>query len=90
MNVRRPIRYLVALLLLLTVAAIFVSPLVDIPETILRAKSLAQLAVLALIAMATLLSGFVRPVTTVSRLVCSCACASKPLPTLDLIAPLLC
>ena len=90
MNVRQSIRYLVAFLLLLTVAAIFVSPLVDIPETILRAKSLAQLAVLALIAMATLLSGFVSPVATVSGLVCHSDCASEPFPALDLILPLLC
>ena len=60
MNRRTTFRILVALLVTFAVLAVCVSPLVDIPKTVLRAKQLAQLILLALICLATACAG-IRP-----------------------------
>jgi hypothetical protein len=88
MKLRLPIRALAALLLLVAVLVLFISPAFDLPETALRAKSLAQLIVLALIA--TYLAGFVSN----PLVICGCLsrddCGSVAVPPLDLQSALRC
>ena len=85
-----PIRGLAAILLLVAVLAVFVSPAFDMPETALRAKSLAQLLFLALIAMATCLAGFVANMSVVYGYPSRDACGSDVVLLLDLKSPLRC
>ena len=53
-------RVFVALVVTLAVLAVCISPLVDIPKTVLRAKQLAQLILLALVCLTTASAG-IRP-----------------------------
>jgi hypothetical protein len=85
-----PIRGLAAVLLLVAVLAVFVSPAFDMPETALRAKSLAQLVVLALIAMATWLAGFVANMNVVYGCLSRDDCGSDAILPLDLKSTLRC
>ncbi len=52
MGRRTTFRILIALVVALAVLAIFISPQVDSPKTVLRAKYLAQLVLLALVCLA--------------------------------------
>jgi hypothetical protein len=84
------IRGLAAVLLLVAVLAVFISPAFDMPETALRAKSLAQLVVLALIAMATCLTGFLPNMNVSRRWLSRNDCVSDAVLPLDLKSPLRC
>src|SRR6185369_14650612 len=64
MDRRTTFRLLVALMVSLAVLAIFISPTVPSPKTVLRAKHLAQLVLLALVCLATMLAGAVSPTTS--------------------------
>jgi len=90
MKLRLPIRALAALLLLVAVLVIFISPAFDMPETALRAKSLAQLIVLALIAMATYLAGFISNPLVVCGSLSRDDCGSAAVLPLDLQSALRC
>ena len=78
----------VAGLLLLAVLVIFVSPAFDMPDTTMRAKSLAQLLLLALIAIANLCLPDTAPV--VAGYVIRDDCSSYGSPCIDSLLPLLC
>ena len=57
MSRRTTFRIFIAFAVALAVLAIFVSPLVDIPETVLRAKQIAQLILLALVCLSAACTG---------------------------------
>lgn len=90
MNLRTTWRWLVALVVILAVLAIFISPVVESPRTVLRAKQLAQLIVLALVSIALMLAGLLRP--SRSRNVLPAADSAPPLVPFcaELTVPLLC
>jgi hypothetical protein len=84
----RTLTLLMAGLLLVAVLLVFVSPTCDIPETTMRAKSLAQLVLLALVALATLPIRNAAPV--ILGQVIRDDCAPQPPPSTGSILPLLC
>jgi len=79
-----------ALLLLLAVVVIFVSPAFDIPETALRAKALAQLITLVLAAAGAIITGVVSPRLCAVGHAQRNDCASAFSPSVELSLPLLC
>jgi hypothetical protein len=89
MNVCIPIKWLVAFTLLVAVLAVFISPAFDIPDTTLYAKSLAQLILLALIALASLPAGALTARTVVG-VVAHDLCSPNFAPSVRLVLPLLC
>jgi hypothetical protein len=84
------IRQIAALLALVAVAAIFVLPAFDMPDTALRAKALAQMITLVLVAVASLVSGVIPPVILVMASVARNDCSTGSDPSLSLTLPLLC
>jgi hypothetical protein len=83
-------RIVVALVVALAVLAIFVSPVTDSPRSALRAKQLAQLIFLALLALATMFAGVI---SSRQLFVPLQGTDSAPPPLLfssELILPLLC
>jgi hypothetical protein len=89
MNVCIPIKWLVAFTLLMAVLAVFISPAFDIPDTTLFAKSLAQLILLVLIALASLPAGSLIARTVVG-VVAHDFCFPTFAPSVSLVLPLLC
>lgn len=83
-------RIVVALLIALAVLLIFVSPVTDSPRTVLRAKQLAQLIFLALLAFATMSTGVISPRRLCVVLQATDSAPPPALPSSRLILPLLC
>jgi NhaP-type Na+/H+ or K+/H+ antiporter len=90
MGLRLSIRQIAALLALVAVAAIFVLPAFDMPDTNLRAKALAQLITLVLVAMASTIAGAVSPLPVVVNRIARNDCSRQSDPSLTLTLPLLC
>jgi hypothetical protein len=90
MRLRLSIRQIAALLALVAVAAIFVLPAFDMPETALRAKAQAHLITLVLLALASIVTGHISPVAFAIGFVARDDCAPGSDPSLSLTLPLLC
>jgi hypothetical protein len=85
-----PIRHWVALALLLAVLVIFVSPIVNVPETALRANGLALRLALMLLAFGTLLTGLLNSRIVVLGFLSREDNARGSIPLLRPTLPLLC
>lgn len=81
---------LVALVLLIAVLAVCVSPAVDLPETVLRSKQYAVLIAMALIAVATMFTGVLVPLPSIVFLPRTGSEVSADPLALNAILPLLC
>lgn len=90
MDSRSSISRVVALLLLVAVMVIFVSPAFDIPATALRAKALAQLLTLVLAAAIAQIAGLLSSAIITFGYTTRYSFASGSAPPLDLTLPLLC
>lgn len=90
MENRLPIRQIAALLVLVAVAAIFVLPAFDMPDTTLRAKALAQLVTLVLCAIAATVSGLLSPAAVAIGTTARDDCSPGSDPSFRLTLPLIC
>jgi len=84
------IRQIAAVLALVAVAAIFVLPAFDMPDTNLRAKALAQLLTLMMVAVASMLTGLLAPRTVAIGRIARTDCSREFDPSLTLTLPMLC
>ena len=90
MRIRLSIRQIAALLALVAVAAIFVLPAFDMPDTTLRAKALAQLITLVMLAVASLVTGVVPPASVSIGFTSRDDCSAESDPSFGLTLPLRC
>lgn len=90
MNIHPSIRCLVALLLFVAVMAIFISPVVDIPDTTMRANGIAQRIAMSIIAIAWIFAGILPNIAVVFGSHAREDCSFDSAPPLDLNLPLLC
>jgi len=84
------VRQIVALLLLIGVLAIFVSPAADLPVTVLRGKQTAVKIAMALIAAATIVSAALNQPICTGRLPVARSAIVLPAWAFDSPLPLLC
>lgn len=89
MDVCTPIKWFIACILFVAVLAIFISPAFHMPESILYARSLAQLIFLVLTSLASFPVGLLIAPAVVGRVQCD---NSSPTfaPFVNLALPLLC
>ena len=90
MDLHIPIRHWVAMVLLLAVLLIFVSPVCDVPETALRANGLALRLALLLVAFGTLLTGLLSTRLVVLGFLSRDDHARDSIPLVHSALPLLC